>query len=85
MISSVGQIYASLLGTRASTTTDPKSTSSDTTLRNGHISYKRMGGSHSDQIHLTDVSAATCYKDFNKSNDVMYGKGITVRHDVEVV
>lgn len=78
-------MYASLLGTRASSKTDPKSTSSDTILRNGLSSYNRMGGSHSDQIHLTDVSTAAGYKDFSKGNDVMYDKGITVRHDIEVV
>ena len=83
--SPVRRMYASLLGTRASSKTDPKSTSTDTTLRNGHSSYKHMERSRSDEIHLVDVSIAAGSEDFSKGNDFISDKGITVRHDVEVV
>lgn len=83
--SSVRQMYGTLLGTRLSSMTGRKSTSSDTTPRNDHSGYKWMGGSQSDHIHLTEVSRGAGYKDFIKGNSAMRDDGITVRHDVEVV
>lgn len=78
-------MYTSLLGTRASSKTDPKSTSTDTTLRDGRSGYKCIERSHSDEIHLVHVSIAAGSANFNKGTDFISDKGITVRHDVEVV
>ncbi|KAF7503814.1 hypothetical protein GJ744_003255 [Endocarpon pusillum] len=83
--SPVRRMYASLLATRASSKTDPKSTSTDTTLRNGRSSYRCIERSHSHDIHLVNVSIDAGSADFNKGNDFIFDKGITVRHDVEVV
>lgn len=83
--SPIRQIYANLLGMRSSSTTDPKTTPTDSTLHNSRSSYKRMERSHSDEINLVDVSIAAGSQDFSHGNDLISDKGITVRHDVEVV
>lgn len=85
MTSPVRRMYTSLLDTRASSKTDPRSISTDTTLRNGRSSYKCIERYHSDEIHLVNVSIAAGSADFNRGNDFISDKGITVRHDVEVV
>jgi hypothetical protein len=82
--SSLRNIYASMLGTSIRQGTSTTGTESGNGIPGTNSYYKKMDGSNTDHIHLTEISGMKHDQDSTSSNELAI-QGIRVKREVDVV